>query len=192
MQPETEKNLELYLELLKKWQRSINLVSPQTMDKAWDRHFLDSMQLFDYVPRETKTWVDFGSGAGFPGLVMAIMCPSIDVHLVESDQKKCSFLKAVSRETKCRITTHNHRIESLELPFKPDIISARALASLETLCEYSLPYCHDDTILFFMKGETLDDEIDKAQSLYSFHSTIHQSSTSASGKILELHSLKTR
>jgi len=86
MQPDNK--LKIYLELLLKWQKAINLISPATLDKAWDRHFEDSLQLLDYIPDSVKSICDIGSGAGFPGLIIAISRPNLDVSLIESDVSK--------------------------------------------------------------------------------------------------------
>ena len=127
---ETNNRLKTYLSLLEKWQPKINLISNNTLDIAWDRHFEDSLQLLNILPEGEKTLFDLGSGAGFPGLVLAIAREDLNVHLVESDQKKCSFLKTVSRETKTPVEIHNSRIETVSRETSPDIVTARALASL--------------------------------------------------------------
>ena len=137
---ETLDKLEQYHALLLKWQGSINLVSPNTIPDAWERHFLDSLQLLEYIPEDCKTLFDFGSGAGFPGLVLACAHSDIDVHVIESDQRKCSFMRTVSRETKTPINIHNMRIESFNSDAVPGVITARALASLHDLCTYIVPW----------------------------------------------------
>jgi len=109
-----KQNLQTYQELLHKWQKRINLVSNNTIKDSWERHFEDSLQIIDLIPEMTKNLVDLGSGAGFPGLVIAIEKPEISVTLVESDQKKCSFLKTVSRETNTDVNVINDRIQSWE------------------------------------------------------------------------------
>lgn len=183
---ESLEKLEHYLALLEKWQKAVNLVSPSTLPDAWQRHFLDSMQLGPlldiseiqaarqrragsspvcYAGDESATGkvtlFDFGSGAGFPGMVLAIMYPQLSVHLVESDQKKCSFLSTVSRETKTPVSIHNSRIESLKTDAVPDVISARALADLDLLLTYSEPWAllNPDLVLLLPKGENYKAEI---------------------------------
>ena len=127
--------LATYKSLLLKWAKVINLVSPATLPDVDTRHFQDSLQLIPLLPPHTKTLFDLGSGAGFPGLVIALERPDIAVHLFESDTKKCAFLSTVSRETHIPVVIHNQRIESVDkIPdVVPDVISARALASLDTL-----------------------------------------------------------
>ena len=138
MDKDTQNKLKTYEALLHKWQDKINLVSSKTLNDSWKRHFEDSTQILEYLPAGTKTLFDLGTGAGFPGLVVAICRLDLDVHLVESDQKKCAFLKTVSRETGVSVSVHNERIESVSCETIPDIITARALASLPDLFDY----CH--------------------------------------------------
>lgn len=184
--------LELYCALLRKWQSKINLVSPKTLDDAWNRHIMDSVQLRPHIPDTTKTLVDLGSGAGFPGLVLAILRPDINVHLVESDQKKCSFLKAVSRETNIPITIHNARIDSVYGDIAPDVITARALSALPSLFEYCLPWAekNDDLTMVFPKGVQVEDEIADAQKSYSFTYEQHKSIVDSDSAILCIRNLK--
>ena len=131
------RRLELYAELLVRWQATINLVSPKTLPELWTRHIADSLQVQAVLP-EARRWVDLGSGGGFPGLVTAILladAPGATVHLVESDKRKAAFLRTVARETGAPATIHAERIET----FVPahaapvDAISARALAPLPHL-----------------------------------------------------------
>ena len=157
---ETLEKLSRYVALLKKWQKAINLVSNTTLSDAWRRHILDSYQILEYAPSNGNVWMDFGSGAGFPALVVAI-CSDYDVHVVESDQRKCQFMREVSRETSANLTVHNCRIEEME-PLKADVISARALASLEKLFEYCVPFSSPDTTFLFLKGQDVDAELTKA------------------------------
>ncbi len=174
-----------YLVLLEKWQKAVNLISPSTLPDAWNRHFVDSAQLgalidiedilssrrrvgsspvcyADDAPDEEKVVLfDFGSGAGFPGLVLAILYPQLSVHLVESDQKKCSFLSTVSRETNVSVSIHNCRVEALVTDAIPDIISARALADLGKLLGYAQPWTQKNPALMLLlpKGENYTNEL---------------------------------
>ena len=181
-----EEKLDGYEALLKKWQRSINLVSRNTIDDARFRHIDDSLQVVQYVPESAKVLFDFGSGAGFPGLVIAMARPDVKVSLVESDQRKCTFLSTVSRETSTPVTVVNQRIESAALDSIPDVLSARALASLDKLFGFALPYArqNSDLVMLFMKGERADEEIAEAQINYSFECEKIQSETEASACIL--------
>lgn len=186
-----EEKLNGYEALLKKWQRSINLVSRNTIDDARFRHIDDCLQVVQYVPDSAKVLFDFGSGAGFPGLVIAMARPDVKVSLVESDQRKCTFLSTVSRETSTPITVVNQRIESAKLDSIPDVLSARALASLDKLFGFALPYADQnrDLVMLFMKGERADDEIEEAQENYSFEYEKIQSETEASACILRITNL---
>jgi 16S rRNA (guanine527-N7)-methyltransferase len=184
---EAEERLKAYLALLEKWQPKINLVSNSTLDNAWERHFEDSLQLLDILPEGQNTLYDLGSGAGFPGLVLAIASDDLDVHLVESDQKKCAFLKTVSRETKTSTQIHNCRIESVSRETEiPDIITARALASLGDLFEYCADWivANPDITLIFMKGENADQELRTLEGQWKFNCCTCLSKTAENAKIL--------
>lgn len=158
---ETTERLEIFRDLLLKWQKAVNLVSPATLPDLWNRHFVDSLQLGPLLPPMARTLFDFGSGAGFPGLVLAILRPDLSVHLVESDQKKCSFLATVSRETQCPVTIHNCRIEALQASAVPDVITARALADLGLLLAYAAPWAirNPGLVLLLPKGERYRTEL---------------------------------
>jgi len=184
--------LEHYLAMLEKWQKAINLVSPATVRDAWSRHFIDSAQLGALLPAEAKTLFDFGSGAGFPGLVLAILYPGLSVHLVESDQKKCSFLSAVSRETMTTVSIHNIRIESLKTDAVPDVISARALADLSQLLEYSAPWVrkNPNLVLLMPKGENYTSELKEIEPGRFAQCEEFPSRTSENARILRISGLK--
>jgi len=154
---ETMEKLKQYDELLQKWQKKINLVGPATMPDRWRRHFLDSAQLLPLIPEGAKIHVDMGSGAGFPGLVLAIMT-GMEVHLIESDLRKCLFMREVIRVTGANVTVHNKRIEKVD-DIKTDVISARALASLSKLLDYANPFLKEDTICIFPKGKRFEEEL---------------------------------
>lgn len=186
MKQETLDKLKIYQGLLDKWQSKINLISSKTLDEAWDRHFEDSMQVIDYIPDSAKIIFDLGSGGGFPGLVVAISRPDITMHLVESDQKKCSFLKTVSRETDCSAHVHNERIESVSCETAPDVIMARALASLPDLFDY----CHKwveqnpDLVFIFPKGARAQEELLTLSKNWQYDYQSHASKTDEEASIL--------
>ena len=131
---ETFEKLYIFYRTLTKWQNSINLISKSSAKNIWERHFLDSAQLYKYVKDINGNILDFGSGAGFPSLVLAIMGKK-NIHLVESDYKKCVFLKEISMLTNTDITIHNCRIENLRF-FNVDLVTCRALAPLDKLIDY--------------------------------------------------------
>ena len=183
---ETLDKLKAYERLLKKWQPKINLISNNTLDQAWGRHFEDSMQVEPLIPGNAKHLFDLGSGAGFPGMVLAIMRPDLDIHLVESDQKKCSFLRTVSRETNTSISIHNERIESVSCETVPDVVTARALASLIDLFSYCEMWIKNNTQiqLVFPKGERADEELALLSKDWQYDYCTHQSKTDPNAKIL--------
>ncbi|MGD9649850.1 MAG: 16S rRNA (guanine(527)-N(7))-methyltransferase RsmG [Dongiaceae bacterium] len=146
-----------YEQLLKKWNSKINLVSASTLDDFWGRHILDSGQLIHHLPPHTRILVDLGSGAGFPGMVLAIMGVQ-EVHLIETDAKKCAFLENVSRETLTDVIIHQYRIENLK-NIEADVITARALADVPTLLNYSKNFVKKDTVGLFLKGEQVESEL---------------------------------
>ena len=198
---ESVERLEQYHALLLKWQKAINLVSPNTIDDAWVRHFADSAQIERYVPRETKVLADLGCGGGFPGLVLAMMRPEISYHFVESDDRKCQFMRTVSRETKLcdskraesnvDITVHNLRIENAIAVIKPDIITARALASLSVLLDCVWPWARENKKLecLFLKGANVGAEIDEAYQSYNFDCEQYPSLTDSAGRILRIKNI---
>lgn len=189
---ESLEKLKHYLALLEKWQRAVNLVSPSTIQDAWNRHFLDSAQLSPLLPEGARTLFDFGSGAGFPGMVLAIIHPELSVHLVESDQKKCSFLLTVSRETNTSVSIHNVRIESLETAAIPDAICARALADLGQLLEYARPWAvrNPDLVLLLPKGEKYTSELKEIGRGRFAQCEEFPSQTSENARILRISGLK--
>lgn len=186
---ETMEQLQIYMGLLRKWQSKINLVSPQTLDEAWSRHFVDSAQVNHLLSKGEKTIFDFGSGAGFPGLVLAIMNPDKQFVLVESDQKKCSFMKTVSRETELNnVTIENARIEDVSRETIPDVIMARALASLDKLLDYASDWIeiNPNLRLIFPKGERFDEEVTQAFQSWVFEIETVPSQTDPNASVLIL------
>ena len=165
---ETMEKIEIYADLLQRWQKSINLIGPNTATEAWQRHFFDSAQLFTLIQKNTQhdwgetkelKWLDFGSGAGFPGLVLAIMGAG-EFHMVESNGKKCTFMRQVVRETGASAIIHQERIEDLP-PFPANYIVSRALASVDKLIEFSGPFVTEKTELWFLKGQDVEEELTK-------------------------------
>lgn len=190
---ETTIRIAAYHDLLLKWNKAINLVSPKTLDNAWERHFIDSAQISDLIPNTVKTYADLGCGGGFPGLVIAILRPDIHIHLVESDERKCQFMRNVSRETSTKnITIHTKRIENTTEDFIPDFITARALANLNTLFDYIYPWAahNPNTQMAFMKGQKAEEEIIEAQKSYNFDHQTHNSITDDHAKIITIQNLK--
>lgn len=188
---ETLDHLIIYHDLLLKWQRSINLISRKTIDDIWERHFLDSAQLFSLISDKEKPIFDLGSGGGFPGLVISLM-GAMDVHLIESDQRKCAFLSEVIRRTEDTAKIHTQRIEA----FKPDrlamTITSRACAPLIALLRLSAPLLAEGGSCFFLKGRGASEEVAAAEQAASFHVKQHPSRTDSHGCILEISDLAVR
>ena len=154
---ETLARLHHYEAMLRRWQKSINLVGRNTMDQAWVRHFRDSAQLASLAPAAAKEWLDLGSGGGFPGLVLAILGVG-HVHLMESDGRKCVFLREVIRETQAPATVHHGRIEALPR-LRADVITARALAPLTVLLPLAARHADARTVALLPKGRHAAREI---------------------------------
>jgi len=184
---ETLARLQRYAELLEKWNRRINLVGRGTIPDLWRRHMLDSAQLMSLIPDSARTLVDLGSGAGFPGLVLAI-CGVPDVHLIEADQKKSVFLGEVARATGVRVTIHNARIEEIE-SFQADIVTARAVAPLSKLLDMALPFIQKHSILLFLKGQMADKELTRAAKEWNMQVDRIPSQTDPEGTILRLEAI---
>lgn len=189
---EIERELGLYEELLRRWQAKINLVAPNTLDDVWWRHFADSAQVAEAAPGAT-VWADIGSGAGFPGLVTALLIknrPGGHVHLIESDQRKAAFLRAVSRETGAPVTVHAERIEKALPPLagKIDAISARALAPLDRLVEMVREPLKKGATAVFLKGEEWQDELTAARGLGNFRIETVQSRTHPRARLIVVNS----
>jgi len=158
----TWRRLEDHVRLLEKWQPTINLVGKSTLPDIWRRHVLDSLQLLPLIPAEARTLIDLGSGAGFPGLVLAIARPDLVVRLIESDTRKAAFLGEVARAAAPNATTVPARIEAVPAQ-TADVITARALAPLAKLLGSAHKFTTDPAICLFHKGEGLDNELTAAR-----------------------------
>lgn len=180
---ETLARLILYVDVLRKWTARINLVSRASLADVWRRHILDSAQLLP-LGADHGSWLDLGSGAGLPGLIIAIMGVS-DVHLVESDSRKCAFLREAARITETTVTIHNRRIEDLT-PLPAATISARALADLPTLLTLAAPHITTDTVLLLPKGQDVADELTAAAKCWIMSAEQIPSRSDDSGIVLRL------
>jgi 16S rRNA (guanine527-N7)-methyltransferase len=190
---ETKEKLELLERELRRWQAIKNLVGPATLDHIWDRHIVDSLQLLDLAP-EAKLWLDLGSGAGFPGLVLAIAGAKrgLKVHLVESNSRKCAFLRHIARRAGVSATVHEARLESVIPDFigKADVVSARALASLTMLLNWTEPLLKAGTIGLFPKGRDAEIELTEARKKWTFKADILPSRTDSDARILRITSIE--
>ncbi|MBV9966738.1 MAG: 16S rRNA (guanine(527)-N(7))-methyltransferase RsmG, partial [Alphaproteobacteria bacterium] len=158
---ETVARLEAYAGLLKRWSGRINLVSRNTLGDLWRRHFLDSAQLLRLIPEKTRNLADLGSGAGFPGLVLAILgVPGVE--LLESDQRKCVFLREAARIANAPVKIIDSRIETVK-PHAADVITARACAPLDKLLPLAQRFIVPETICLFLKGENVEEELTAAR-----------------------------
>lgn len=183
---ETLAKLDIYAAMLVEWQSRLNLVGPATLPKLWERHILDSAQLLDHLPTAGPLkWIDVGSGAGFPGLVIAMMRDDVALTLVESREKKCAFLRAVVDACGLggRVTVLSQRIESLPSA-RFDVISARALASLTQLFDWGLRFAESDTRWILPKGASVDDELAEARKKFSFSVNLQPSITDPAARIV--------
>jgi len=179
--------LEIYVSLLSAWQQRMNLVSTSSLKDIWRRHMLDSTQLKNLILPTDKTILDFGSGAGFPGLVLGIIL-SVPIHLVESNARKCSFLREVARKTDANVVIHHGRIEALD-PFPADVITARALASLDKLLNYAQPFLAENSRCLFLKGLKSDEELTESRKKWKIIVTEAKSLSNASGTILTIEGI---
>ena len=177
-------SLDIYIELIKKWQKNINLVSKNSIDDLWNRHVLDSAQLYSLLPAPKKGLYiyDIGSGAGFPGMVLGIMGRK-DIILCESNKRKCEFLKEVSRITNTNISIVNIRAQKLD-GRSALAITSRALASLDTLLEISMPILREKGVCVFPKGRTWKEELMVAEKKFIINYNTVQSITSSDSKII--------
>jgi 16S rRNA (guanine527-N7)-methyltransferase len=160
---ETLERLDAYVGLLGQWRKAVNLIAESTFAEVWTRHVADSAQLLPFAP-QAKVWVDMGSGAGFPGLVIAIQLadePNARVHLIESDQRKCAFLREAARVTGAPAIIHNERIETATPAITDvvDAVSARALAPLPKLIDFAKIWLDHGAVGVFPRGRTNDQVI---------------------------------
>ena len=195
---ETYEKFEIYHETLFKWQNSINLISNSTLDNIWVRHFIDSGQLYRFTENISGNILDFGSGAGFPGLILAMMGNN-NINIVESDQKKCTFIREVAMLSETNIKIYNCRIEDLSF-LKPNLIMARALAPLNKLIKYVENYMEkrpsnlkDFPNLLFLKGKSYKNElleINKTRKVFYYGTRKNETYGGFVGNITENELLK--
>ena len=191
---ETMDRLATFVALFQKWAKTINLVAPSTLSEAWSRHIVDSVQISALHPG-AHNWVDLGSGGGFPGIVTGILLSGVGdgwVHLVESNNKKAAFLRTAILETGARASVHAIRIEDAPAAIdRCDAISARALADLDLLMEFGLPWTERNANLrfFLHKGRDYQREIDKALGRWRFDLVKHASIVEPDSVVLEISNL---
>lgn len=192
---ETAERLEHFAALFLKWAKTINLVAPSTIGDLWNRHIADSAQIYQLCPDE-GAWLDLGSGAGFPGMITAILLAERGfgrVDLIESNNKKAAFLRTAIAETGARAAVHPVRIEKAPALIPAcGAISARALAELDLLLELMLPWAVGDGRVkaYFHKGRDYQAEIDKSRRRWQFDLVIHDSKIEKDSVILEIGGLR--
>jgi 16S rRNA (guanine527-N7)-methyltransferase len=193
---ETAERLDRFVEFLLPWAQKINLIARSTISNVWTRHVADSLQLLPLAP-DAKCWIDLGSGAGFPGLVIA--CALADragavVHLIESTGKKAAFLREAVNQIRLPAVVHAVRIEDFVKNFngRPDVVCARALAPLDELLTLAQPLLKTGAQGLFPKGQDVDAELTQASKYWNIDAELIPSKTSAEGRIVVVRSLRRR
>jgi len=189
---ETLARLKLFVSLLGDWNARMNLVSAKSLEDVWKRHIWDSAQLYPLLRSEARSLVDLGSGAGFPGLVLAIMLVErgpVRVVLYEAITKKCRFLEEVAHRTGVTVEVRNGRIEEAR-PEPFDVVTARACAPLDQLLSYAVPFQAKNTQCLFLKGQSVGAELTEAYKSGSMTVKQHPSRSDSSGVILDIRELR--
>jgi 16S rRNA (guanine527-N7)-methyltransferase len=187
---ETAERLDAYVALLKDWQRVQNLVAPSTLPEIWSRHVLDCGQIVGLFP-QARVWVDLGSGAGFPGVVIAIMVresADAQVHLIESNQRKAAFLREAVRVTDARATVHAARAEDVvgKAVVKADMVTARALAPMSALLDLAAILLKNGAQAAFLKGQDIDEELTQAAKSWRIEAKLIPSLTDRRARIVHV------
>jgi 16S rRNA (guanine527-N7)-methyltransferase len=193
---ETESRLDRYIDLLVEWQAKTNLIAPSTLPNLWTRHIADSLQLLALAPN-ARTWVDLGSGGGFPGVVLACVMAEFEgaaVHMVERNAKKAAFLREALRVTGGAGVIHlsdiGDYVDSLRTPV--DCVTARAVAPLHMLLDYVEPLVKCGTKALFLKGQDVESELTEATKYWNISPHLHPSRTGGQGWIVELERIERR
>ncbi len=188
---ETLARLQAYADILVEWNAIHNLVAKSTLPDLWERHMWDSAQLAPLVPPDAATLADLGSGAGFPGLVLAAMLPGVAVTLHEATTKKCAFLRAAAERMDLRVTIQNARME--DLPHQAyDVVTARACAPLPRLLEYAHNFVGPNSVCLFLKGQNVGSELTEAHKYRKMKVSQAPSQTDPSGAIVTVRELGSR
>lgn len=182
--------LTIYEQLLRRWQSKVNLVGPKTLSDLWVRHFADSAQVAQVEPLDQK-WADLGSGAGFPGMVVALLQrnrPGSEMHLIESDTRKAAFLREVSRETGSGAFIHNARCEDVLASIQPSVITSRAMADLGNLVRLSAPLVDKGATCLFLKGRDVASELTESSIPSRFSLALFKSRIDPDSSIVRIQS----
>jgi 16S rRNA (guanine527-N7)-methyltransferase len=188
--PEAMADLERFRERLEAANQAMNLVGPSTLPQFWLRHALDSAQLLNIAP-DARVWADLGAGAGFPGVVLAILLkgrPHARVHLIDSLSKRCRFLQAVVDELKLPAQVHDARAEDLRLAV--EVVTARACAPMTRLLGYALPYLREGVEGLFLKGEKVEAELQEARKSWRFEADLLPSLSDSRGQVVRIRRLQ--
>jgi len=189
---ETLEKLQHFSQLVEKWTAKINLISKPSVPEMWERHILDSLQIYSHAPNASH-WVDLGSGGGFPAIVVALMSQQEEratkFTLVESDQRKCAFLRTAIRELELNATVANARIEAID-PLEADVLSARALSDLTSLLGFADRHLSPSGTALFPKGENWRAEDAAAKETWAYTCDAIQSQTNPSAAILKIKEIK--
>ncbi len=189
---ETMEKLSTYRDLLLRWQSKTNLVAPSTIKDYWNRHVADSIQCCRIKPN-AKTWADLGSGGGFPGMVIAAELNNVEgmhMSLVESNVKKCAFLRTVARKIEAQVSINNVRIEDfINSDNAPEVVTARALTNLNSLLAYCEPWISENTVGLFHKGRDYQKELEECHDKWRFNLIEHKSKIAEDSVILEISNL---
>ncbi len=187
LSPDQSRRLEAYADLLRNWSRRINLVSPGDINRLWQRHILDSAQLADLLPPSARRLADLGSGAGLPGLVLALMT-ALETHLVERDQRKAAFLREAARQLRVPVTVHAAHAAALP-PMMADVVTARAVAPLPSLLPLVMRHLRSGGIALLPKGRSVDRELTEVEGSWKMRVERFPSRTDSSATILRLSEL---
>lgn len=190
---ETNDTLRAFVALIEKWNTAINLISRSSAAEAWTRHLLDSAQIFPLAPDSARTWADLGSGGGFPGIIVAILSkelrPDCRTILVESDLRKATFLGEAIRTFGLNAQVLPQRIDAIA-PLECDVISARALASLDKLLPFALRHLKTDGCALFLKGKSFEQELDVARIGFRFQAEKFTSGVEDSSAVLRIQNIE--
>jgi 16S rRNA (guanine527-N7)-methyltransferase len=191
---ETEARLDTFVDALLRWQSKINLVAPSTLPELWTRHVADSLQLLALAP-QARVWADLGSGGGFPGMPIACALAGqagAKVHLIESNGKKAAFLRAAITATAAPAVVHQQRIEKFgeTCTEAVEVVTARALAPLKTLCVQAFPFVAKGAIALFLKGQDVEAELTDAAKYWRIQASRVPSRTSPDGSVVVIRALE--
>ncbi|MES2677282.1 MAG: 16S rRNA (guanine(527)-N(7))-methyltransferase RsmG [Pseudomonadota bacterium] len=185
-QIEIEK-LQSFVVMLLQYNQQYNLIGESTVQDVWHRHILDSAQLLQYIPNKNLVVGDFGSGAGFPAIVLSILGVK-EIHLIEKSFRKCEFLSLAAQVSDHKIIIHQKKVEEIkDLTF--DIATSRAFAPLDKLIKTVKPFLKPDGYGIFLKGKSFENEINLAKKHNKFHHTAHASLTSQESKVLVINNI---